>query len=114
MLCGKPSDRSLIENTHELPSDRFKPHPPSLNLMCISRGVSRIVTHLHLNIQNANPPLIGNVLHGLEARSVEVTPKLRVLDEPIFCNKILEFLFRDEVVLDTIALAGSWGACGVC
>jgi hypothetical protein len=67
-------------------------------------------THLHLNIQNTSPAPIPHILDSLHAGAVKVAAKLRMLDEAILLDQLLELLAGDEVVLAAVLLAGARAA----
>jgi hypothetical protein len=67
-------------------------------------------THLHLNVQNTSSPPLPHILDSLHTSAVEVAAELRVLDEAVRLDKLLEILAGDEVVLATVLLAGARAA----
>lgn len=75
-----------------------------------SKNVS---SYLHLNIQDARPPLLLDLLYRFDARSITVAPKRRMLDEALLFNQIIELVFGYKVILDAILLNAAWVACGV-
>lgn len=62
-------------------------------------------THLHLDIQDADPTLLGNVFHRLDACAVVISSKLCVLDEAALLHQVEEGLLGHEVVLSTVLLS---------
>lgn len=64
-------------------------------------------SYLHLDIQDARPALVCNVLDGLYACSIEVAAELCMLNEAIVVYQVLEFLLGDKVVFDAILLAAT-------
>ena len=63
-----------------------------------------LATYLHLDIQYADPPLLGNVLDRLDAGAIVIAAKLRMLDEAAFVHERQEFLLGREVVLSSVLL----------
>ena len=74
----------------------------------------RVQPYLHLNIQNTDPPLLRNLLHGPDARPIIVSPELCMLDKPIRLHQIQKRLFGREIVLYAIPLARARSARRVC
>lgn len=70
--------------------------------------------YLHLNVQNANPLPLCNVLHCLNARPVVVAPELRMLDKPVRRYQPQELVFGRVVVFAAVLLAGAGCARGIC
>ena len=66
---------------------------------------TRLQSYLHLNVQNAHPALLRNVLDRLDARAVVVAAKLGVLDEALLLHQVQELFLGDEVVLAAVLLA---------
>src|SRR5690242_11167228 len=69
--------------------------------------------YLHLDIQDARPPLLLNVLNRSNARSIAVASKGGMLDEALLRDQIVELVPGHKVVLDTILLFAAGIACGV-
>lgn len=65
------------------------------------------VTHLHLNVQQHNPPLGRLLLDSLLAGPIPVTAELGVLDEAVVVDEVLKVLHLDEVVVHAVGLAGA-------
>lgn len=61
--------------------------------------VGHVVACLHLDIQNANLTLLCNIVDSLDARSVVVASKLRMLNKPLLFNQVEELFLGHEVVL---------------
>lgn len=61
-------------------------------------------TYLHLDIQNTNPPLLGNVLHRLHTRAIVIAPKLRMLHKSFLLYQFQKLFFGHKVVLDPVFL----------
>jgi hypothetical protein len=70
-------------------------------------------TYLHLDIEYADPSLLCNVAHRLDARAVVVVSKLRMLDEALVVDQLKELLLLDKVVLATILLSTARASRGV-
>jgi hypothetical protein len=70
-------------------------------------------TYLHLNVQNADPLLLCNGLHGLLASTIAVAPELSMLDKPILGDQFLETLLVCEVVGLSVLLTGARGTSSV-
>lgn len=66
--------------------------------------------YLHLNVQNAGPPQLLNVLDGGNTRAVAVAAKRGVLDETPVGDQLIKLWLADKVVLDTILLAAARAA----
>lgn len=95
---------------HQTPSDQYQTH----FLTCDNHGTCDWKTaYLHLNVQNTRPPLLRHILHRLHAGPVEITPELRMLDEPVLLDELLECLLRHEIVSDAVLLARSRRARGM-
>lgn len=69
--------------------------------------------YLHLNIQNSNLSLRPHLLQSHLTRSISVTTELRMLNEAILCNQLLELLHCGEVVIRLMLLPRSWAAGGM-
>lgn len=72
-----------------------------------------LLSYLHLNVQDARPALLFNVLYGLDTSSVAVAAKGRVLNKPLLLDQIVELLLGDKVVVDAILLTAARAARGV-
>lgn len=70
-------------------------------------------SYLHLNIKNADPSALRNVLDGLHTGPVVIPPELRVLDEPVPRHEVEKVFFGRVVVFAAMLLAGPRGARGV-
>ena len=79
----------------------------------LAHGVGECILYLHLNVQNARPALLLNVLYRRNAGAVAVAAKRRVLNEALLCDQVVELLLGHEVVLDAILLRAARVACGV-
>lgn len=69
--------------------------------------------YLHLDVEKDNLAFCGLLFDGHLARTIAVTAKLGVLDEAILCDKVLELLHGDVVIVNAILLTFAWGAGGV-
>lgn len=65
------------------------------------------VAYLHLDIKNAYFALLGDVLHRLYAGTIHIAAELRVLDEAIVVNELLEGILGGEVIFATVLFARS-------
>ena len=70
-------------------------------------------TYLHLNVQDACPALLLNVLNRSNAGAVAVAAEGGVLNEALLRDQVVELLPGHEVVLDTILLLAAGASCGV-
>lgn len=70
--------------------------------------------YLHLNVEDANPTLLGNIFHGLDTGTIVVPSKLRMFNEPIFAHKVQEVRFGCEIIFAPMLLTRSWSSGGVC
>jgi hypothetical protein len=70
-------------------------------------------THLHLNVQDASPPLGEDIPDGSEGGAIAAASKGRMLNERVIVHELLEDLRSDEVVFNTILLAGPGGTGGI-
>lgn len=64
-------------------------------------------THLHLDIQNARPSLLGNVLNSFDGRAVVIPRKVRILDEALLRDEVFKLRHGDKVVLNPVLLRTS-------
>lgn len=70
-------------------------------------------TYLHLNVQNACPVLLRDILDGLDAGAVVVGAELCVLDEATGIYELQEVLLGDKVVFLAILLSSPRSTSGV-
>ena len=69
--------------------------------------------YLHLNVQDACPALLLNVLNRSNAGAVAVASEGSVLNEALLRDQVVELLPGHEVVLNTILLFAAGASCGV-
>lgn len=70
-------------------------------------------THLHLNVQDTNALLGGDVFDCFHTGPVVVSTELGVLDKSVLGDEIQELFFRDEVIFAAVLLAGSRGTSSI-
>lgn len=68
---------------------------------------------LHVNVQETDLVLLGNIINGLDGGTVVVARELGPLDEFLLVDQLLEVIDGGEVVVYTVLFTGSWLSGGV-
>ena len=77
------------------------------------RSGKKEAAHLHLDIQNTNPPLGRYIPHRLHTSAVVIPAKLRMLNEAALIHKPQEGVFGRKVIFDAVFLAGPGRSCSI-
>lgn len=70
--------------------------------------------YLHLDIEDTNESLVGNIFNSRNAGPIVVTRELGVFDECVFGDEGFKFLAGYEMVFDTVGFSGTGQTGCVC